>query len=72
MWIRRTVPFGTGPSRWSDEPCRGHGDRSATILRERYARGEITHPEFDGMRRDLDEHLTRNAYEGDLAGKAGP
>ena len=29
------------------------GDRSLEILRERYARGEITREEFEAMRRDL-------------------
>lgn len=31
------------------------GDRALSILRERYARGELTREEFESMRRDLTE-----------------
>jgi putative membrane protein len=32
---------------------RGQGDRALAILRERYARGEISSEEFERMERDL-------------------
>lgn len=36
------------------------GDESALdILRKRYARGEISHEEFDEMRRDLEGNASR-------------
>lgn len=31
------------------------GDRSAEIVRERYARGEITREQFDELKRDLEK-----------------
>lgn len=34
----------------------GYGDRAYYILRERYARGEITKEQFDQMMRDLEQH----------------
>ena len=34
----------------------GHDDRAHRILRERYARGEITKEQLDQMMRDLDQH----------------
>ncbi|HEX2924092.1 MAG TPA: SHOCT domain-containing protein, partial [Chloroflexota bacterium] len=37
------------------------GDRALDILRERYARGEITKEQFDQMRRDLGETGTSNS-----------
>ncbi len=57
---------------WGYEAYRGRGDGSASILRERYARGEISREQFDEMRRALDAHLTHNAYEDDLSGRPGP
>lgn len=39
--------FGGGPGRGSSE------DRALSILRERYARGEIDKAEFDARKRDL-------------------
>ncbi len=66
--------FRWGASPWggSSESDRGDRDDSRTILRERYARGEITRQQFDEMRRDLDEHPMQNAYEGDPAGRSAP
>lgn len=61
-----------GPWGWNDGWSRGSVDGSGTILRERYARGEITREQFNEMRRSLDEHLTQNAYEDDVARRAGP
>lgn len=61
--------WGGGPWSWGYE---GPRDESRTILRERYARGEITRDRFDEMRRDLDEHEMGNPYEGDGARRAGP
>ncbi len=62
--------------RWGAGPWGGgHGwdrDDSRAILRERYARGELTREQFDEMRRDLDEHLMQNAYESDPAGRSAP
>ncbi len=63
--------WGAGPWAWGYGWDRRNRDDSRTILRERYARGEITREQFDEMRRDLDEHPTANAYEGDPAGRAG-
>lgn len=34
----------------------GYGDRAYYILRERYARGEITKDQYDQMIRDLQQH----------------
>ena len=34
----------------------GYGDRAYYILRERYARGEITKEQYDQMIRDLQQH----------------
>ncbi len=55
-----------------DDAYAGHEDRSGAILRERYARGELTREQFDAMRRDLDEHRMQNAYEDEPAGRAAP
>lgn len=46
-----------GPWGWGGGWGRWAGDDSGAILRERYARGEITRDQFDRMRRDLDEHV---------------
>ncbi len=61
-----------GPWGWEGGWDRGDGDASGAILRERYARGEITREQFDEMRRSLDEHLTQNAYEGNVARRRTP
>ena len=50
--------------RWIFFPWRGkgyrhywrYGDESYYILRQRYARGEITKEQFDQMMRDLEQH----------------
>ncbi len=79
IWIFLGFLFLFGFFRWGAGPWGwGHGwdhadrDNSRTILRERYARGEITGEQLDEMQRDLDEHLSANACEGDPAGRAGP
>ncbi len=47
-WIfRQGQPAGVGPGPSANRPL--------DILRERYARGEITKEQFDQMRRDLEE-----------------
>ena len=55
FWILRWIfwPWRWGYSRryWGD----GYGDRAYYILRERYARGEITKDQFDQMMRDLQQ-----------------
>ena len=50
-WAR---PWGWRRYRWRY----GYGDEYA-ILRERYARGEITNEQFDQMTRDLEAHEGR-------------
>ncbi len=60
------------PWNWNGGWSRGTGDDSGAILRERYARGEITREQFGEMRRELDEHRTQNAYDDDRAGSGGP
>ncbi len=48
VWLFRQVqPGGVGPGPGAPRPI--------DILRERYARGEITKEQFDQMRRDLEE-----------------
>ena len=49
-WGRRWR-YGYGP--WGSW---GYGDSAHTILRERYARGEITKDQFEQMMRDLEQH----------------
>lgn len=45
IWMfRQTQPTGPGPT----------GNRPLDILRERYARGEITREQYQDMRRDLE------------------
>ena len=76
IWIFFGFLFLLGVFRCSGGPWgwgyAGGRDDSRAILRERYARGEITREQFDRMRRDLDEHRTPNAYEDDAAREAGP
>ncbi len=50
----------------------GSGDESGTILRERYARGELTREQFLEMRRALEEHRMENAYDEEAARTGGP
>ncbi len=64
--------WGGGPWAWGGGWDRWDHDESRAILRERYARGEITREQFDEMRGALDEHLVHNAYEGDPAGRSEP
>ncbi|WP_158385330.1 SHOCT domain-containing protein [Candidatus Nitrososphaera evergladensis] len=39
--------------RYQSEDLRQHSDNAASILRERYAKGEITREQFESMMRDL-------------------
>ncbi len=64
--------WGAGPWGWGHGWDYGDRDDSRAILRERYARGEITREQFDAIRRDLDPLQTSNAYEEDAARRAGP
>ena len=50
VWLIRWIGQGGGPPS-SDTSKR---DRALEILRERYARGEISKEEFEQMRRDLE------------------
>ena len=43
------------PLGWRRRYWYGYGD-AREILRQRYARGEISKDQFDQMRRDLDQH----------------
>ena len=61
--------WGAGPRAWGYDRDR---DDSRAILRERYARGEITREQFNEMRRDLDEHRSHNAREDEAPRAAGP
>ena len=47
-------PWGWGGG-WSHRYWYGYGD-AHEILRQRYARGEITKEQFDQMSRDLEQH----------------
>jgi putative membrane protein len=44
------------PRRWGYYYGYRHGDESYYILRQRYAKGEITKEQFEQMMRDLTEH----------------
>ena len=76
IWIFLGLRFLLGFFRWGASPwARGYGwdrDDSRAILRERYARGEITREQFDRIRRDLDEHGMHHAYEDEATRAAGP
>ncbi len=76
IWIFFGFLFLFGVFRWSGGPWgwahEGSRDESRVILRERYARGELTREQFDEMCRELDEHLVQNAYESDLGGRSAP
>ncbi len=49
-WRRRYWGWGSNRG-WRDE------DRALQLLRERYARGEITKEQFDQMSNDLERHV---------------
>jgi len=51
-WRCRRAYWGGGYGYWR------HRDGSYYILRERYARGEITKEQYDQMMRDLDQHTS--------------
>ena len=64
VWLARTLDLGRTFPRQDSEPRpderrpehradAGSDDRALTILRERYARGEIDTDEFDQRKRDL-------------------
>lgn len=57
FWVVRWLFF---PWRWGYRRRYwggwGYGDNSFYILRERYARGEITKDQYDQMMRDLQQH----------------
>lgn len=76
LWIVLGFLFLFGVFRWGAGSCgrgyAGERDDSRAILRERYARGEITRDEFDRMRRDLDESRMQKAYEDEAPRAAGP
>ncbi len=76
IWIFFGFLFLFGAFRWSVGPWGwGYGwdrDDSRAILRERYARGEITQEQFNRLRRDLDEPGMQNAHESDAAGRSDP
>ncbi len=76
IWIFFGFLFLFGIFRWGAGPwgCSygGAHDDSRAILRERYARGEITREQFDRMRRDLDERRMHDAYEDEAPRAAGP
>ena len=50
MILRRRGHFGMGCM-----PMGHHGDSALAIVRERFARGELSKDEFDRMRKDLGE-----------------
>lgn len=52
-WIFRPWRWGYSRRYWG---YWGYGDRAYYILRERYARGEITKDQFDQMMRELQQH----------------
>src|SRR5713101_429052 len=54
FWIGRWIFWGWG---WhSSRRYWGYQDQSYYIIRERYARGEITKDQYDQMMRDLHQH----------------
>ena len=52
-WRYRRGYWGGGYGYWR------HRDSSYYILRERYAKGEITKEQYDQMMQDLDQHTTQ-------------
>jgi uncharacterized membrane protein len=58
FWISRLIFF---PWRWGYSRRYGgggwtYGDRAYYVLRERYARGDITKDQYDQIMRDLQQH----------------
>ncbi len=72
LFLFSALRWSWGPWCGYDGGYRGYEDQSRAILRERYARGEVTREQFDELRRHLDEHLMQNAYEGGPAGRSAP
>jgi len=48
--------WGMGRRYWGYSRGYGYGDNAYYIIRERYARGEITKDQYDQMMRDLQQH----------------
>ena len=59
FWVVRWLffPWRWGYSRRYWGSGGGYGDRAYYILRERYARGEISKEQYDQMLRDLQQHV---------------
>jgi putative membrane protein len=55
FWIVLLVAIAAAVVSFSRRPAGPSGDRSLDIVRERYARGEITREQFDELKRDLEK-----------------
>lgn len=64
-WIVGPWGGGYGWRRWERED-------SYAILRERYARGEITKEELDRLTQDLNEHASKADAERGTRARSGP
>jgi len=53
--VRALIRAGRASNSVSESNARPAGNRALDIVRERYARGEITKEQFDQMRQDLNE-----------------